>query len=251
MTAFALKLSDATFPQSKTLRGIRLPNRDKLVGEYLLGGSEAESIKNRADPSSPLTVQGVPTYNTTHAVVRSSTTAGYGFKTGIIPNDDATLILVRENAALATEPKIFGMGNGGVNILGMRQYAGPTNYFSNGENANNLGANRPLPGAGVYFEAGTLSRRNLQRSTGGYATLYWFSAGVIQSAVSASLQTGLARSVITQMCIGSDSLHDTINTNTIPVYFAAIYQRTLTAAEIEEAYDALVAYYATRGVTVT
>lgn len=258
MTAFAVKLQDATFTSAR--KGMRLPNRRKLVGEYVLGVSQAETIKNRADPSKPMTVQGVPTYNTTNAVVRSSLAAGYGFKTGIITNDDATIIVVRENPALLTQPFIVGFGNAGGTAVGFRYFAAPNdNWFYNAEGVANQGAHRTVPGAGVYFEAGVMSRQNPQRATGGFGKLYYYSGGVQQVATSANQSTNgafaryplLGGQAFTEVCIGSNSLSDSIDTNTIPIYFVAIYQRTLTSAEIHEAYTSLVAYYATRGVTVT
>jgi hypothetical protein len=244
MTAFALKLSDATFTSS--LRGIRLPSREKLVAEYLLGVSEAESIKNRADASAPLTVQGVPTYNAASVTVRSSFTTGYGFKSGLIPADDATIIVVRKNDALGANP--FVVGDRG-NYIGMHRFAG-NNYAHNGELADNQGASRVPPGAGViYFEALVRSAQNPQRATGGLGKMYYYSAGVQQVATSAN-QNLVGRRAQTQLCIGSDSLSDSVNNNTIEVYFVAMYQRPLSAVEIDAAYDAIVAYYAARGVTV-
>lgn len=245
MTAFATKLTAATF--NGALKGLRLPNREKLVAEYVLGGSEAESIKNRADPSRPLTVQGTPTYNTNSVLVRSHATLGYGFLTGIIPADDCTLIVVRKNASQGgSVPKVvmdstarFGMGQFGSN-----------NYGYNGEGATNQGANRAFPAAGtIYFEALVMSRQNAQRTLGGYGKLYYFSGGSLTSTTSANLNN-TARRLLGAFCIGTTSLTDTVTNNNLEVYLVAIYQRPLSEAEIEEAYDAIVAYYAALGVTV-
>lgn len=246
MTAFATKLADATF--TSALKGLRLPSRRKLVGEYVLGVSQVESVKNRANPALPLTVQGAPTYNAASVTVRSSATAGFGFKSGILLNDDATVIVVRKNAAIAAQTHVVGMRDSAGARLGMMEFA--ANYGHNGETANNAGANRATPGAGtIYFEALVMSVQNPQLLTGGLGKLYYYSGGVQQVATSAAVGASDIRAR-TQVCIGSDSLLDSITTNTIEVYFVAIYQRPLSAAEIDAAYNAIVAYYATRGVTV-
>jgi hypothetical protein len=120
-----------------------------------------------------------------------------------------------------------------------------------GESANNQGANRALPPVGqIYFEAGVHSQRNPQLLTGGYGTMYYYSGGVQQVVVSATL-TGVQRSAWTQYCIGSTFLGDTVATNTIEVFFVAIYNKPLTPAGIDAAHDAIVAYYASLDPPVT
>lgn len=248
MTAFNLKLADATFPSS--LRGIRLPNRRKLVAEFVLGGSEAESIKNRADPSKPLEVEGTPVYNTNSVTVKSDAAIGNGFlmHASLLPADDATLIVIRKPQLAVTTMHIVGMSS--PQWIGMRAFS--ANYGANGEPANNQGANRPTPAAGtIFFEALVLSRENLQRATGGFGKLYYYSAGVQQVATSINKNTN-ARAAYNgkRMAIGGRTLTASANTNSCEVFYVAEYQRSLTAAEIDEAYLSLVADYALRGVTV-
>jgi hypothetical protein len=248
VTAFNLKLPDAAFPTS--LRGIRLPNRRKLVGEYVLGASEAESIKNRADPSKPLEVQGTPVYNANSVTVKSDATIGNGFlmDASMLPADDCTLIVIRKTQLAVTTMHIVGMAT--PHWIGMRVFT--ANYGANGEPANNQGANRAAPAAGViYFEALVLSRENLQRVSGGYGKLYYYSGGVQQVATSANKNTnGRAAYNSARMAIGGRTLSASNNTNACEVLFVAQYQRSLTPDEIDEAYLSLVADYATRGVTV-
>lgn len=247
----AMKLTSATF--NSALKGLRLPSRKKLVGEYLLGGTQTESIKNRANPSKPLTVQGTPTYNANSVVVRSHATAGFGFTTGLIPTDDATMIVVRKNASFGTQPQIVGISDAVVTdtMFGFAEYS-TFNWARNGEGALNKGASRAKPAAGaIYFEALTLSRRNAQLASGGYGKLYYYSAGAQQVATSADLIVLDRRQLYQrQISIGTTNLTDSVNSNNLEVYFVAIYQRTLSPAEIDAAYQAIVAYYAARGVTV-
>lgn len=248
----AMKLTSATF--NSALKGLRLPSRKKLVGEYLLGGTQAESVKNRANPSKPLTVQGAPTYNANSVVVRSHASAGFGFTTGIIPSDDATLIVVRKNATIGSQPQIVGISDAVFTdgFWGVREYA-TFNWGSNGEGAPAYGASRAKPTSGtVYFEALTLSRKNLQSLVGGYGKLYYYSAGAQQVSTSANLIVADRRSMYQrQISIGTTNLTDSVNNNNLEVYFVAIYQRTLSPAEIDAAYQAIVAYYAARGVVVS
>jgi hypothetical protein len=245
MTAFATKLTTATF--SNALKGLRLPNRRKLVGEYVFGDSEAESIKNRANPSAPLTVQGTSTYNANSVIVRSSATVGFGFLTGIKPADDATLIVIRKNPTIASQPEFIGT-RASSQLFGIREFGGNI-YGSNGESSLTQGASRTKPSAGsIFFEAVVLSRQNPQLVSGGYGKLYYYSSGQ-QVATSATVNPTGRRS-IAQVCIGSTSLTDSITTNNLEIYFVAIYQRTLSSAEIDAAYQALVTWYAGKGITV-
>lgn len=245
---FAAKMTAGIF--TNPVAGIRLPDRDYLVGEYLLGGTQAESVMNRAIPANVMTVQGTPTYNANSVLVRSHVTAGYGFLTNFIPHLEHTLIVVRKNASVVgTSPKVVGNASGGGGLFGARQF-GSNNYMSMGENAANQGANRAVPPAGqIYFEAGVHSLRNPQLLTGGFGTLYYYSGGTQQAAVSADLGI-INRISWTQYCIGSTSLTDSTATNNLEVFFAAIYNKPLTPAGIDAAHDAIVAYYATLGVTV-
>lgn len=243
MTAFNLRLVDAVFPTS--LRGLRLPNRRKLAGEYVFGVSQAESVKNRADASKPLTVQGAPTYTATSANVRSSTNTGFGFLTGMIPNDDATMILVRKGGSGAQA--IFA---GIAPAIGFLDF-GANTFGANGEGNPYTAASRPIfSNAVVAFEALVMSKANVERNIGGFGKLYTYSAGVQQVSTSVNPSvTGRIGGV--QIAIGTNQLTDSIDTNSFDVYFFALYQRPLTAAEIDEAFQSLKADYATRGVTIT
>jgi hypothetical protein len=250
VTAFNLKLADAAFPTS--LRGLRLPNRRKLAAEFVFGVSEAESCKNRADPSLPATAQGGGsiTYTSVSAHVRSHASAGYGFliPSSIIPADDATLIAIRKGGGGTTCVQI---GNAAM-WCGFRTF-GATNIGANGEQSTAQGAQRSAPaGTDVYFESLVLSKRNAQRAINGYGKLYYYDAGGVQQvATSANLGT-TARSAWAgkQLAVGSTVNTDTISTNNFDAYFFALYQRPLSAAEIDEAYQSLKVDYATRGVTL-
>jgi hypothetical protein len=249
MSKFATKITDGLF--TAPLSGIRLPQRDYLVGEYILGGTEAETLKNRANPSLPMTVQGTGhVYNANSVVIRPHATLGYGYLTGVLPHEHATLIVVRKNGTAATTTHIVGFINTG-SLWGARQH-GTNNYMSMMEPNPTGGAPRPKPGAGtIYFEAGVQSVLNAQTGVGGKTSLYYYSAGVQQVALAptAGVLIGTRRLMTVPVAIGTTSLTDS-GSSTVEVYYVALYNRPLTPAEIEAAYQAIVAWYATRGVTV-
>lgn len=249
MSNFALKLDGGLFVNPR--RGLRLPSRNSLVGEYILGGSQAQSIYNYADSSKPLVVQGTPGYNTNSVTVRSDVSTGYGFKTGIIPDDDATLIVVRKNAAIASAPVIVSTSAPGGTAFGMLQF-GSNNYAANGENLYGLGAKRTTPASSsaVYFEALVMSRQNVQRTLGGYGKMYYYSGATQIEVVSTDLNTTARRS-LGEICIGSNLLTDNVSTNTVEVFFVGIYQRPLSSKELGEVKTQLTSYYANLGVTLT
>jgi hypothetical protein len=244
---FATKLTAGVFEHQ--VAGLRLPDREYLVGEFVLGGTEAASVKNHADPSNPLTVQGSPVYNANSVTVRSHVSVGFGFLTGIVPHEGHTLIVVRKNATQATTVKVVGMGVG--TLFGARQF-GADNYFSMGETANNEGARRPRPASAseVYFECGIHSPVNPQRVTGGYASMYWYTSGNVRQTALSATQALANRTMYQEYFIGSTGLTDSVTTNNLEVFFVAIYNKALTLAGIDATHDAIVAYYAARGVTV-
>lgn len=194
-----------------------------------------------------------PTYNSASVLVRSSTTAGYGFQTGIIPDENHSLILVRKPATTASTVTIAGMPAVGSSLWGFRQFGGSTNYFSGGEGSSpNQGANRPTPSAGtIFFECGV-------EYVHGNSLLYYGSGGAISVATApttAVLRRTLGSGASTvdlfsQMCYGSGLLTDSITTNNEELYFGAIYNTQLTSAEVTAAYLAVQAFLATLGVTV-
>lgn len=247
MTAFATKFPLQTFTSS--LKGLRLPDRTKLAGEYVLGGTQAESVKNRANSTLPLTVQGTPTYNANSVIVRSDVSTGFGFLTGITPAVDSTLIVIRKNATVASQPIIVGT-TPTANTFGMLQF-GANNFGANGETLYGLGARRTRPASAstIYFEALVMSAQNPQLVTGGFGKLYYYSGATQVEVVSTDLNT-FQRRLTGPLYIGTTFLNDSISTNNLEVYFVALYQRPLSASEINTAYTALVAYYAALGITV-
>jgi hypothetical protein len=236
--AFATQIVDAAFTHFAA--GV-LPSRAHLVGEYILGGNEALSVRNRADPARPLSVQGVPTYNPDHCIVRSHASAGFGFETGIRAHAGRTLICVRKNATTSSTVNIVGSNN--ITYC-LRQF-GTNNYAGNGEVANNQGATRTRPASAstVYFEAAV-------HVPSGYGKMVHWNGSAVVETISANLDLTDRATTLETIKIGTTGLTDTLSTNNLAIYFVALYQRPLSLAELTSARAALIAYYASRNVTM-
>jgi len=246
--SFATKITDATFTSPR--RGRIIKDRTKLVGEYFLGVDQASTIKNHANAAAPMTVQGSPIYGAHSVTVKSHATLGYGFRTGIVPNDDGTLICLRKRSNQATSVEVVCTPN--PSRWGFHEFGGDL-YGGNGEGSQNLGASRTIAGqfASVFFEAIVLSPQNPQLLTGGYGKLYHYDDGdgVQHEIVSAALRsTGRGPSM--QLCIGTTSLTDSVAGSFQEVFYVAIVNRPLPPAEIGDVYTRAKAFYAALGVPI-
>lgn len=224
--------------------------REFVAGEYIFGVDAAHSSFNLADPSKPATVQGVPTYTAHSATIRShASAAGKGFKTGIVPDMGCTLVLVRKNAAVASQPAIMGMAMAGLGF-GLRQW-GTENYMSAGEGLYTQGAHRagPASAAAVYFEMVTHVPR-------GYALARYGNAGALTPVISPHASSANSRLNIdgtpffTEVCVGSDSLSDSINNNSCEVFYAAIINCGFTDSQAAEYYQSVKSRYADLGIAI-
>lgn len=228
----SIQIAGATF--SNVLTSLTLPNREALMGEYVFGGSQASSIKNRANPSLPLTVVGTPTYTPRGAVTTSGTN---GFQTGISPGTECTLLLIRKRAA--TTGFVVPLGDDTVSgtTYGLTEYAASNYYYNSVGRAPSAAYPQlaaPAVGAQYFMQAGVSKQ-------GGVARLYQYAAGV-QSFDDA---TSANNRIVTSIRIGGGSGSDA--GVGCEVAYAAIFDRAMTAAEIDAAYVSLSAYYASIG----
>jgi hypothetical protein len=228
----SIKLPSATFSKSKLITALTLPVRTGLVSEFVLGGSQASSIKNLADSSFPLTVTGVPEYFDNSVLVKYS---GYGnhyfTESKNVPLVDMTLISIRKKAVVGAS----GVATTG-NYTGFLDYTPLDFYNSQSGTAANV-ANLPNPThSNFFFEAATGPYY-------GIAKVFLYTDGVLSTALQESL--GGARPAL-PFVIGS-SYGGGIGEHA----FMAVYDRLLSDAEIAQAYAAMKAYYAARGVTVS
>lgn len=232
----SIQISGATF--SNVLTSLTLPDRSALLGEYLLGGTQASSIKNRANPAKPLTVVGAPTYTARGAV---TTNASNGFMTGISGGADITLLAIRKVPSSANFTVAVGDDTDSNKIYGLAQYQG-FNYVYDSVGVTtglNNGAKVAAPAAGTsYFMQAAVSK------SGGLSRIYQYASGV-QSHVDAV--TAFTRTPA-EIRIGGGPRSDA--GVTCEIGYVAIFDRALAAAEIDAAYASLAAYYASLGVTL-
>lgn len=228
----SIKIATASF--TKVLTALSLPVRTDLAGEYILGGSFAESSRNLANPAAPLTVQGAPTYNVNSVIVRPGP-GGFGFNTGLSASMDWTLLAIRKHSPNGNGVII---GNGTGQMSGLGQF-GANNKMYNGVSNYALGATRASPAAGAfYFEAGVATY-------GGATNLYSYSAGVQQVATEAAAGGDHAANVY----IGSTGLSNS-GAYDCEAAYVAFYNRRLTSDEVDVAYQSLKAFYALKGIAI-
>jgi hypothetical protein len=212
-------------------RSLWLPFTSGVVGMYVLGGDQASSLKNRANPSAPMTVIGAPTYNEFSATIETGGGGGAytnkGFNTGLSINTDATIYVVRKNPSVGAVTLIgdltppFGLSDDG-SILGAW----------NGQNANPPAAaalTRPATDD-FYFALGKFPR-------GGSPTVKTYAAGVPTS----NTGGGTGSSGAGTLKMGSSNGFGGAGRG--EVAFVAVINRLTTVAEDLAAYEALVAAY--------
>lgn len=227
----AITIASASFTQS--VSSLTLPDRRDLIGEYILGGNSSQSIINYANAAKSMTVDGAPTYNAHSAVVEPGT-GGFGFETGLLTSIDATFLCIRKagtnNTAVGSSPDA---------PVGFTDFETTNSWFNNGETAYPYGApGPPLSASAFTFQAGV-------RVYDGYGRIYYYSAGAQQ--VGVATQSGNIS--LDPICIGTASIGG--DPYTCEVAYVALFNRTLTPAQIDAAYKSLVAFYATLGVTVS
>jgi hypothetical protein len=81
--------------------------------------------------------------------------------------------------------------------------------------------------------------------------MYYYSGGSQQAVVSPDPMLAGTRRGWKQYVIGSDKASDTIATNSVEIFFVALYNKPLTAGGINTAYAAIRDYYASLDPPVT
>lgn len=210
-------------------RTLWLPATKGLVGLWVLGGTEAESLKNRANPSIPLTKIGNPTFNANSVTIETGG-GGYtdaGFETGIVPPGDMTIYAIR-HAPLAGDMTILGASNF---ITGMTDYEiKPCAYNSQQAAPPNVAA-VAMPTHGKFF------LQTVDLPLGGNGVVRTYAAGVPTESV--AVQAGNARGTDTlKIGLNNGAAHGRGN-----VALVALFNRLTTDAEKAAAYTTLLAAY--------
>lgn len=228
----------------KPYAGPIFPNAEKLVGSYFLGVDEATSIVNHADISNPLTVQGAPTYNADHAVVKPlEGGVSYGFDTGIIPHLERTLITVRGVASISTGTyEVVGeaagnFGHGQWSINSMLRAGDLATY----KGVKYTG--RTTTGQ-VFFEASTA-----QTLASGVHTKGYYGTGGVLGEYAAPLVPDADLAGANVWIGGTGKTTGNVGL-TVPVHHVSIFNRPVPFAEIQVIYANLVSHYAALGVEV-
>lgn len=227
----SIKIATATF--TKVLTALTLPVRTALVAESILGVSSVASSRNLANPAVPLLEMGAPTYSASGVVVRPTAT-GFGFDTQITPNGDCTMIIIKKpgsSGAIAAGSSVGG------NLFGFGAFGGG-DWFYNGSSSFGGGAScTPVAGAWM-FQAGVAN-------FGGLARLVRYESGVQVASNSSGVM-----SVLPGRCyIGSAGITTGQAYDASVAYFA-VYNRKLTDAEIDAAYQSLKVFFALKGIAI-
>jgi len=134
MAGTTLRIRDAIF--TKVSFNLRLPFTDGLIGEYVFGNNNTQSIKNLANPALSATVVGVPTYGPYHARIQSIT-ASHGFNLGYsYTTPEVTIIHVAQvvtnnaNWSMSITPPITGFFNLPASVMLSNANTGSVNQAS-------------------------------------------------------------------------------------------------------------------------
>lgn len=228
MAGVSIRVSSATF--TRTVASLTLPDLDGLIAEYILGGDQARSVVNRANPSSPLTVVGAPSYNTYDAFVTNGGYGNNGFDTGIAPTGDVTMLAVSKTATVGTHQP-FMSASAGASLLGFE--IDSTVRFANSlwGVAPNL-ASIFTPSTSNFIFMGGVG------VLGAAAKLYLGNAGALSNNTGA--QTGgNPRNTSATIHMASNN----ITSGQGSVAYCALFNRAMTEAEVLAAYLSLKAYY--------
>jgi hypothetical protein len=233
----SIQIAGAAF--SKIIASLTLPDRSDLIAEYIFGVDFASSSRNLANPDLPLLEVGVPTYGDNYARVASGS-GGYGFNTQVVPVPDCTLLNIRgPSSAPSASTYLAGKTNLGF-------YHRSNNYIVKGGTYADLshGAVNNGTADAWSFAAGVTTHAD------GFARHFRGNAatGVLTEGVAANARTGT--STTGSLYIGTEQLSSTVaDVQCSHAYFAA-FNRLLTAAEIDAAYQTLRVFFARRGIAI-
>lgn len=222
--------------------------RAGMVGEYILGGTLANSAINTADKTKPLALHsgntGAVAYGANFATVKNGDyyagNVAAGFDTGIyLGPKPYTLIQISRGSrsALAAAQNYFGM----------RYYAGRLCVYNSQSGALDAVADLPTAIADDSKFAFTAARMPYL----GVSKLYRYDGGVLSSIEEGNV--GDTRDTSKTIQIGGPGLAGPAAINPVTdVAYVAIYEKALTDGEVAEIYSDLKAYFASyRGLNIS
>lgn len=232
--ALSIQIKDAQFVNK--IGSLTLPDRTGLVAEYIFGKDAATSTINFAGTGGNLTVVGTPVFGDGYAEIKSGSGYGdVGFDTGLTVPSNATMIVVAKNTTLC--PGYFKTS---ANFTGFMNYQyTPSIYNAQSGTLANV-ANLPLPTHSDFaFYAGLMPLAD-------FGEIYIYEDGAPSVAIA---ETAGGNKSGSPLSIGTTT--PSSGNGVANIAYAAMFDRVLTAQEIEDAYLSLKAFLATRDVIVS
>lgn len=243
--SLSIKLPSSSF--TKFFTSLTLPDRTGLLGEFVIGGTQAASIRNRAAPSSPATVvnAGSITYSANYATVLNSNAGSYGFNTGILaPAACSVIAISSRNVSFAMHTYPIGAGSTGL----WNDFNTAIFTFSNGQSngaTDQAQVARTPPAEDsttMFFQAGV-------GDIGSVGKMFVGKSGALVSDVGTA--TWATRHAGPFYIGGVDDTNFGGGAGTVKrVAYAAVFNRLLSDAEVASIYAQLTAFYANRGLAV-
>lgn len=230
-------VKDASF--NDTQSSIAAPNRDRLVGEWFFGKDEATTITNRAG-GLPLIVQGVPVYGENYARCSGGSFGNNNFKTQILPQIEGGLTIVGV-AKNPTSNARAGLGTlchaRNTTIVGLYDQDVNTIFY------NGIDTNATKAAVLTEPESDKWTVVVGKGGVGEYGELHIWQDDIKRSAVATYLGTR-----VTNASVPFSIVNDTVKD--FDVAYIAIYERTVTAEEVDQIYAGVKEMMALRGISL-
>lgn len=219
----SLKLTGASFRRPAV--SFFLPNRDRLVYEFVFGGDFAKTRVNLVDGKDTLAQIGTPTYNAKSVLISSGSGNQHGFSGVRFPGQDFTIFQIRKKPSVLEGASVFGSPDGSLSIGFINNHGSGT--LLDFWNTRGVSADTPtlaMPTHNDFF---------LQAGVGpdlGLGKLFLGSGGVVTSATAP--QPGTARFPTALIigggtgCFGSQEIS-----------WTALFNRLFSDSEVEDVYD--------------
>lgn len=232
-------LKDAEF--TNKVSSVAAPNRDKLVGEWFFGESEAETIKNRAD-GLPLVTIGSPTYFDSFARCSGNGSGGGNrFSTQIIPQMEGGLTIVavaRNNSGGSTRQGLGSLCSArNTTLVGLYDQGTETIFYNGVSTASADAAALVEPAFNKWTTVIGVGGRGV------YGQLNLWQDGIKSTANANKLGTRVTNGTA-PFTLFLDAVAS------IDIAYLAIYERTVTQQEVDQIYTGVKKMMALRGISL-
>lgn len=232
--SLSIQIKDALFVNK--VGSLTLPDRTGLVAEYVFGKDAAASTINFAGTGVSSKVVGEPFFGDGYAEIKVG--GGYGdvgFETGLTVPSNATMIVVAKNTIAC--PGYFKTAS---TFTGFLNYQSAPSIYNSQSGTETSVANLPKPTHDDFaFYAGLMPLAD-------FGEIYIYEEGVPSVAIAEVAGGNRGASTLSIGTTTPSSGHGVAH-----IAYAAMFDRVLTAQEIENAYLSLKTFLATRGVIVS